>query len=76
MVPRATAEEDKVEEIERTEPRPQTVRILCKHGDEVVVIKEEDTTWEMRRLKTALARVMKQIEVSTTSGVFLFDIGD
>ena len=44
MVPLATAEEDKVEEIERADPRPQSVRILRKHGDEVVVVKEEDTT--------------------------------
>jgi len=42
----------------------------------VVVIEEEDTTREMRRLKTALARVMKQIEVSTAFGVFIFDVGD
>jgi len=76
VVPRALAEEDEVEEIERTEPRPQAIQILCKHGDEVVVIKEEDTTREMRRLKTALAGVMKQIKVSTASRVFLFDVGD
>ena len=76
MVPQATAEEDKVEEIERAEPRPQAVRILRKRGDEVVVIEEEDTTKEMRRLKTALVGVMKQIEVSTTSGVLIFDVGD
>ena len=76
VVPRATTEEDEVEEIERAEPRPQSVRILRKRSDEVVVIEEEDTTREMRRLKTALARVMKQIEVSTTSGVLIFDVGD
>ena len=61
MVPRATAEEHEVEEIERAEPWPQSIRILRKRGDEVVVIEEEDTTREMRRLKTALAGVMKQI---------------
>ena len=76
MVPRATAEENVVEEIQRAEPRPQSIRILRKRGDEVVVIEEEDTTREMRRLKTALARVMKQIEVSTASGELIFDIGD
>ena len=76
MVPQATAEEDEVEEIERAEPRPQAVQILRKHGDEVAVIEEEDTTREMRRLKTALTRVMKQIEVSTASGVVIFDVGD
>ena len=73
---RAVAEEDEVEEIERAEHQPQDVRILRKHGDEVVVIEDEDTTREMRRLKTTLARVMKQIKVSTTSGVLIFDVGD
>ena len=76
MVPRATAEEDKVEEIESAKPRPQSIRILHKRGEEVVVIEEEDTTREMRRLKTALAGVMKQIEVSTASGVLIFDVED
>ena len=42
--------EDEVEEIEREESRPQAVRILRKHGDEVVVVEEEDTTRELRRL--------------------------
>ena len=76
IVPRATTKEDKVEEIERAEPRPQAVRILHKRGDEVVVIEEEDTTREMRRLKTTLAGVMKQIEVSTASKILIFDVGD
>ena len=76
VVPRAMVEEDEVEEIERAEPRPQSVQILRKRSDEVVVIEEEDTTREMRRLKTTLARVMKQIKVSTTSGVLIFDVGD
>ena len=76
MVPRATTEEDEVEEIERAEPRPQSVRILCKRGYEVVVIEEEDTTREMRRLKTALAGVMKQIKVSTASRMLVYDVGD
>ena len=65
-----------MEEIKRAEPRPQAVRILHKHGDEVVVVAEEDTTRELRRLESALAGVMKQIEVSTASRVFLFDVGD
>ena len=69
-------EEDEVEEIERAKPRPQAVRILRKRGDEVVVIEEEDTTREMRRLKTALARVIKQIEVSTASRMLIYDIRD
>ena len=76
MVPPATAEEDEVEEIERAEPRPQSVRILHKRSNKVVVVKEEDTTREMRRLKSALARVMKQIEVRTASGILVFDVGD
>ena len=70
------AEEDEVEEIERDEPRPQAIRILRKHGDDIVIVKEEDTTREFRRLETALFGVMKQIKVSTTSGMLLFDIGN
>ena len=76
MVPPAAAEEDEVEEIEREESRPQAIRILHKHGDKVVVVEEEDTTREMRRLKSTLAGVMKQIEVSTASRILIFDIGD
>ena len=76
MVPPAAAEEDEVEEIERAEPQPQSIRILHKRGDEVVVVEEEDTTREIRRLKSALAGVMKQIEVSTASGELVFDVGD
>ena len=64
--PAAVEEEDVVEEIVRAEPRTQSVRIFCKRGDEVVVVKE-DTPKEMRRLKSALARVIKHIEVSTES---------
>ena len=75
-MPPAAAEEDEVEEIEHNEPQPQAVRILFKHGDEVVVVEEEDTTREMRRLKSTLARVMKQIEVNTASGVLVFDVAD
>ena len=76
MVPLATAKEDEVEEIERDEPRPQAVRILQKRGDDIVIVEEEDTTREFRRLETALAGVMKQIKVSTVSRMLLFDIGD
>jgi hypothetical protein len=64
-------EEDEVEEIVRDEPRPQSVRILRKHDDEIVIVKEEDTTKEFRRLETALTSVMKQIKVSTSSGKVL-----
>ena len=59
MVPPAVEEEDEVEEIEHEESQPQAVRILCKRGDEVVVVEEEDTTRELRRLESALSVVMK-----------------
>ena len=65
--PAATEEEDEVEEIVRAGPRTQYVRILRKHGDEVVVVEEEDTPKEMRRLKSTLSGVIKQIEVNTES---------
>ena len=74
MVPLAAAEEDEVEEIKREESRPQAVRILRKRGDEVVVV-EEDTTRELKRLESALSIVMKQIKVSTASVMFIFDVG-
>ena len=71
MVPPAVAEEDEVEEIEREEPRPQAIRILRKHSDDIVIVEEQDTTREFRRLETALAGVTKQIKVSTTFGKIL-----
>ena len=71
MVPLAAMEEDEVEEIMRDKPRPQAVRILRKHGDEIVVVEEEDTTKEFRRLETSLSGVMKQIKVNTSSGKIL-----
>ena len=67
MSPTATEEEDKVEEIIHDEPRTRSVRILRKCGDEVVVVEEEDTPREIRRLKSALGGVIKQIEVNTES---------
>ena len=75
-VPPAAAEKDEVEEIERDEPRPQAVRILRKHGDDIVTVEEEDTTREFRRLETALVGVMKQIKVSTTSVMLFIDVGN
>ena len=42
----------------------------------MVVVEEEDTTRELRRLESALSRVMKQIKVSTTSAMLIFDVGD
>ena len=60
-----------MEEIVHDEPRPQSIRILQKHGDKIVIVEEEDTTKEFRRLETTLTGVMKQIKVSTTSGKVL-----
>ena len=65
MVPPATTEEDEVEEIQRDEPRPQSIRILQKHDDDIVIVEEEDATKEFRRLETSLVGVMRQIKVST-----------
>ena len=65
--PATVEEEDVVEEIIHAEPETQTVRIFRKRGDEVVVVEEEDTPREMRRLKSALAGVVKQIEVNPES---------
>ena len=70
MTPTTAEEEDEVEEIICDEPRTQSIRILCKRGDEVVVVEEEDTPREMRRLKSALGGVVKQIEVDTKSEKF------
>ena len=69
-------EEDEVEEIEGEEPQPQAVQILHKRGDEVVVVEEEDTTREVRRLESTLSMAMKQIKVSIASSMFVFDVGD
>ena len=67
-------EEDVVEEIIRAKPQTQSVRIFRKRGDEVVVIEEEDTPKEMKRLKSALAGVVKQVEVSVESLVFVIGV--
>ena len=67
MNPTAAEEEDEVEEIVRDEPRTQSVQILRKRGDKMVVVEEEDTPREMKRLKSALGGVVKQIEVDTES---------
>ena len=42
----------------------------------MVVVEEEDTTRELRRLESTLSRVMKQIKVSTMSRMLLFDVGN
>ena len=75
-VPQATAEEDEVVEIERAAPKPQSVRILRKRGEEVVVVEEENTTREIKRLKSAVAGVMTQIEVSTAPETLIYVVGN
>ena len=74
--PLAVEEEDEVEEIEREESRPQAVRILRKRGDEVVVMEEEDTSREVKRLRSTLSTAMKQIEVSIASAMSVFGVGE
>ena len=74
--PPAMEEEDEVEEIEREGSRSQTIRILRKRGEEVVVVEEEDTTREVKRLRSTLSTAMKQIEVSIASAVSVFGVGD
>ena len=69
-------EEDEVEEIEREESRPQAVRILCKRGDKVVVMEEEDTSRELKRLWSTLSIAMKQIRVSIASVMSVFGVGE
>ncbi|XP_066395799.1 uncharacterized protein [Miscanthus floridulus] len=59
--PSATEDEEEVEEIECEESRPQVICILHKWGDEVVVV-EEDTTREVKRMRSVVSRVMKRIE--------------
>ena len=76
MVPPSAAKEDEVEEIVRAEPQTQSIQILRKRSDEVVIVEEEDTPKEIRRLKSNLARVIKQIRVSTESSVLVFDVRD
>ena len=65
-----------MEEIKREESRPQAIRILHKRGDEVVVVEEEDTTREVRRLESTLSTAMKQIKVSLALAMSVFDVGD
>ena len=69
-------EEDGVEEIERGGSWPQTVYIFCKWGEEVVVVEEEDTTKEVKRLRSTLSIAMKQIEVSIALAMSVFGVGD
>ena len=74
--PPAMEEEDEVKEIEREGSRPQAVHILHKQGDEVVVVQEEDTTREVKRLWSTLSTAMMQIEVSVGSMVSVFGVGE
>ena len=69
-------EEDEVVEIERAIPKPQSIRILQKCKEEVVIVEEENTTRELKRLKSAVAGVMTQIEVSTTPEILICVVVD
>ena len=42
----------------------------------MVVIEEEDTTRELRRLESTMSTTMKQIKVGIASSMFIFNIGD
>ena len=41
-----------------------------------MVVEEEDTTREVKRLRSTLCTDMKQIEVSVASAVSVFGVGD
>ena len=41
-----------------------------------MVMEEEDTTREVKRLRSTLSTAMKQIEVSIASAVSIFGVGD
>ena len=41
----------------------------------MVVVEEEDTTRELRRLESTLSTVVKLIKVSIVSSMFVFDVG-
>ena len=49
--------------------------VLHKQGDEVVIMEEEDTSREVKRLRSTLSLAMKQIEVSIASAMFIFGVG-
>ena len=42
----------------------------------MVVVEEEDTTREVRRLESTLSIAMKQIKVSIASAMSIFGIGE
>ena len=41
-----------------------------------MVVEEEDTTREVKMLRSTLSMAMKQIEVSVASAVSVFGVGD
>ena len=41
-----------------------------------MVVEEEDTTREVKRLRSTLSKAMKQIEVSIALAVSIFGVGD
>ena len=57
-------------------PNSSPSRFSENAGEEVVVVEEEDTTREIKRLKSTVARVMTQIEVSTTLETLIYVVGD
>lgn len=63
MAPTLAIEEG-MEVIEREEAPSQTVRIFRMGRKEVVVVEEEKTMLEVRRLCSTLNNAMKKIEVS------------
>ena len=42
----------------------------------MVVVEEEDTTREVRRLESTLSTAMKQIKVSIASAMSIFGVGE
>ena len=42
----------------------------------MVVVEEEDTTREVKRLRSAISTVMKQIKVSIVSAMYVFGVGE
>ena len=42
----------------------------------MVVMEEEDTTRELKRLRSVVFRVMKKIEVSIVSSMSIFGVGE
>ena len=42
----------------------------------MVVVEEEDTTRELKRLESTLSMMMKQIKVSVASSMFIFNVRD